>query len=99
MTKKDDVGGDGCRPDSGGDCSCSVEAVLSVDERGQMVLPKAMRTALGVENGGKLAAVTMQQDQEICCVTLMRTDRLDGMARSFLGPIVSAVFGEDQDGE
>ena len=99
MMKKVDAGASSCRPDSEGSCSCSVEAVLSVDERGQMVLPKAMRTALGVENGGKLAAVTMQQGQEMCCVTLMRTDRLDGMARSFLSPIVSAVFGEKGNGE
>ncbi len=71
-----------------------MEAILNVDERGQMVLPKSVRSALGVQGGGKLAAVAMSRDGETCCVTLIRADRLEGMVRGFLGPVISQAFGD-----
>ena len=80
----------GCGPKT----CCQVEAVLSVDERGQMVLPKALRTRLGIEAGDKLAAVTMERDGGACCVTLMKMDDIEPMVRDFLEPIVTEVFGE-----
>jgi bifunctional DNA-binding transcriptional regulator/antitoxin component of YhaV-PrlF toxin-antitoxin module len=64
-----------------------------------MVLPKALRTALGVEAGDKLAAVSMERDGETCCVTLMKIDRIEGMVREFLGPVVADVLGRpDKEG-
>ena len=80
--------------DCGPNSCCQVEAVLSVDERGQMVLPKALRTRLGIDAGDKLAAVTMERDGRACCVTLMKMDDIEPMVRDFLGPIVTEVFGE-----
>jgi AbrB family looped-hinge helix DNA binding protein len=38
---------------------CGVEAVVSVDSRGQVVLPKDLRAAAGIKAGDKLAVVTM----------------------------------------
>lgn len=78
----------------GSDACCQVEAVLSVDERGQMVLPKALRTKLGIEAGDKLAAITMERGDEACCITLMKVDDISGMVREFLGPVVTEVFGD-----
>jgi AbrB family looped-hinge helix DNA binding protein len=75
---------------------CQVEAVLSVDERGQMVLPKALRNRLGIEPGDKLAAVTMERGEEACCITLMKVDSLSGMVREFLGPVIADVFGSEE---
>ena len=91
MAKKDEGS---CTPDADGKCCCQVEAVMSVDERGQMVLPKALRTKLGIEPGDKLAAVTLDRGDDACCLTLMRTDRLSGMVRDFLGPLMDEAFGE-----
>jgi AbrB family looped-hinge helix DNA binding protein len=81
----------GCAPTGDAGC-CEVEAVLSVDERGQMVLPKALRAKLGIEAGDRLAAVTMQRDGEVCCVTLVKVDAIAPMVRDFLGPVMSEVF-------
>ena len=86
-----------CRPDESGRCCCEVEAVVTVDERGQMVLPKALRTRMGVEPGDKLAAVVMERGEDVCCVTLMKMDDLSPMVRDFLGPIVSEVLGEQSE--
>lgn len=68
-----------------------VEAVVSVDERGQMVLPKDVRERIGVRAGEKLALVTWEKDGEVCCMSLIRTEALAGMVRALLGPMVGEL--------
>ena len=41
---------------------CKVESVVSVDERGQMVLPKELRDKANIRAGDKLAVVGMEKD-------------------------------------
>ena len=50
-----------CGPSGDGDACCNVEAVVSIDERGQMVLPKEIREKAGIKAGDKLAVMAMQQ--------------------------------------
>ncbi len=59
MAKKKilETGCDVCGPPSG----CRVEAVLSVDERGQMVLPKDVRERAGIQTGEKLALISSEK--------------------------------------
>jgi antitoxin PrlF len=68
-----------------------VEAVITVDERGQMVLPKDVRARAGLEPGEKLALLTWEKDGEVCCMSLVRTKHLTGMVRDFLGPMMSEI--------
>ncbi len=37
---------------------CQVESLVTVDERGQMVLPKGLRDRAGIKAGDKLAAIS-----------------------------------------
>lgn len=53
-----------------------VEGVATVDERGQMVLPKAIRDKAGIRPGDKLAIVTLVRDGKVCCIHLFRTEEL-----------------------
>jgi len=71
----------GCTPSSG----CRVEAVLSVDERGQMVLPKDVREKAGIRTGDKLALISWEKDGSICCLALMKAENLNGMVKDVLG--------------
>lgn len=68
-----------------------VDAVITVDERGQMVLPKDVRARAGLEPGEKLALMTWEKDGEVCCMSLVRTKALSGMVRDFLGPMMSEL--------
>jgi AbrB family looped-hinge helix DNA binding protein len=68
-----------------------VEAIVSVDERGQMVLPKDIREKLGLRPGEKLAVVTREREGRVCCVYMFRTDELAGMVREKLGPLLLDV--------
>jgi antitoxin PrlF len=71
---------------------CRVEAVLSVDERGQMVLPKEVRERAGIQTGEKLALISCEKEGKVCCLALIRAGDLSGMVQGILGPL----FGEQE---
>jgi AbrB family looped-hinge helix DNA binding protein len=66
-----------------------VEAVLSVDDRGQMVLPKDIREKAGIRTGDKLALISWDREGKICCLALIKADSLSGMVKGILGPLMN----------
>ncbi|UCG82163.1 MAG: AbrB/MazE/SpoVT family DNA-binding domain-containing protein [Dehalococcoidia bacterium] len=82
-----------CVSPTGGDIGCcKVEAVVSVDDRGQMVLPKEVRDKAGIQPGDKLAVVGMECDGKVCCISLVRIDDITGMVKNMLGPVMKEIF-------
>ncbi|MEM3511488.1 MAG: HgcAB-associated protein [Candidatus Jordarchaeales archaeon] len=65
-----------------------VEAVVSVDARGQIVLPKDVREKAGIHSGDKLAVVSWERDGKICCISLIRASDIVEMVKKMLGPMV-----------
>jgi antitoxin PrlF len=78
-----------------GSC-CRVEALISVDERGQMVLPKELRERGSIKAGDKLALISWEKDGEVCCLTLIKADNLAERVKEFLGPIMSNIGGTEK---
>lgn len=76
--------------DPWGGC-CRVESLVSVDERGQMVLPKDVRQRAGIRPGDKLALATWQGGRGVSCIFLVKTEMLTGVLRSVLGPTLKAL--------
>jgi AbrB family looped-hinge helix DNA binding protein len=83
MPKKERRAEDGC---------CRVESIVSVDERGQMVLPKEIREAAGIRPGDKLAVVLWRKENRVCCLTLIRAEELVGMVKDRLGPVLKDII-------
>jgi len=81
-----------CCPPSTSEPESKVESVLSVDERGQMVLPKDLRKRAGIGPGDKLAIVSHEMDGEVCCLTLIKVDSLNEMVKGVLGPLLKDVI-------
>ncbi len=71
---------------------CRVESIISVDERGQMVLPKEIREKAKIKSGDKLALVSMEKNGKICCLSLIRVEELEGMVKSILGPVMDEIL-------
>jgi antitoxin PrlF len=69
------------------DC-CKIESLITVDERGQMVLPKELRDRANIRAGDKLALISWQKDGELCCFTLIKADSLAGRVREFLDSVL-----------
>jgi antitoxin PrlF len=77
-----------CSPMGKGMGSCRVESIISVDERGQMVLPKELRDKANIRAGDKLAVMSWDKGGEICCLYLIKTEHLAEQVKGFLGPMM-----------
>jgi antitoxin PrlF len=90
MTKKKDAVPPGNSEESCG-CAvgsgCRMEALLSVDERGQMVLPKDLREKAGIRPGDKLALFTLENEGGFCCMALVKAENVSTLMTTILGPL------------
>ena len=87
-TEKASCAGPICEKMSG----CKVDALMSVDERGQMVLPKDLRDRAKIQPGDKLAVISWEKNGEVCCLTLIKSGYLADGVKDFLGPVMKTVF-------
>jgi antitoxin PrlF len=73
--------------------SCQLEALVSVDERGQIVLPKDVREKAGIKAGDKLAVFfPSKKGEKVCCIMLMRVDELAESIKKTLGPLFQEIL-------
>ena len=79
-----------CMP---GPFCCKVEAVVPVDERGQMVLPKDLRQRAGIGAGAKLAIMAWEREGEIVGLFCVKADCMTGYLRQFFGPLMDGPQG------
>jgi antitoxin PrlF len=91
MVRKN-VGESCCTGIGEGTGCCKVESLVSVDERGQMVLPKDIRDKAKIRAGDKLAVVSWQRDGEVCCISLIKTEAITGMVKDMLGPMMKEII-------
>ena len=71
---------------------CKVESVISVDDRGQTVLPKEMREKASIRAGDKLAAMSWEKDGKICCISLIKVEEFTEMVKDLLGPMMKEML-------
>lgn len=91
MTTRDE--NETCCP-SGEISSCRVESIVTLDERGQMVLPKEIRERAKIKPGDKLAVLSLEKDGKVCCLSLIKVEELESMVKSRLGPVINEAFKE-----
>lgn len=68
--------------------------MISVDDRGQMVLPKEIREKARISAGDKLAVVSWERGGEVCCISLIKVEDLTEMVKSTLAPVMQEVLKE-----
>ena len=71
---------------------CRVESVISIDDRGQMVLPKEMREKAAISAGDKLAVISWKKDGKGCCISLIKAENFEEMVKGFLGPMMQDMI-------
>ena len=77
-----------------GETCCKVEALVSVDDRGQMVLPKEIRDKANIRAGDKLAVISWEKDGEVCCISLIKAEGFTNMVKGVLGPMMKEIIAE-----
>ncbi len=75
-------------------CGCRVEALVSIDERGQMVLPKEIRDKMKIRAGDKLAVTSWEKDGKVYCISLIRAEEFTEMVKGILGPVMQDILKE-----
>jgi antitoxin PrlF len=81
-----------CTSTNDGIGCCKIESVVSIDERGQMVLPKETRDKASIHAGDKLALISWQKNEKICCMFLIKAEELAEMAKNVLSPIMKDIL-------
>ena len=72
--------------------NCKVESIVSVDERGQMVLPKDLRKRAKIGAGDKLALTSWEKDGKVCCLTLIKVEDLVDIMKGQFGPLLREIL-------
>ncbi len=90
MVKKEDE--KCCSPGEIAPRYCKIEALVSVDERGQMVLPKETRERAGISAGDKLAVISWEKDGRTCCLSLIKAEQLTEVVKGILGPLMEEIL-------
>lgn len=70
-----------------------VDAVVTVDLKGQIVLPKDVREKIRLKPNDKLAIISCGCGNETCCLIMVKAENLGNSIKSFLGPILKEVLG------
>ena len=68
------VEGCSCHPLNENTGSCYVEAIISMDDRGQIVIPKNIRDKLGFTSSEKLVLISWTKNDKVESVSIMRND-------------------------
>lgn len=69
-----------------------IDAVVSVDAKGQIVLPKDLREKAKIKPSDKLAIIGFERDGEVCCIIMLKVDALEGTVKNMLGPVFRNAF-------
>ena len=73
---------------------CKIDAVVTVDAKGQIVLPKDLRERANIRPNDKLAVIGVERDGSICCIVMMKADALGSTVKGMLGPIFKEAFAQ-----
>jgi antitoxin PrlF len=72
---------------------CKIDAIVNVDAKGQIVLPKDLREKANIKPNDKLALIGMEKEETLCCIVMMKADKLGYTVKHILGPIFDEVLG------
>jgi antitoxin PrlF len=75
--------------------TCKIEAVISIDAKGQIVLPKDIREKAGFNPNDKLAVVTCEKNGEVCCIMMLKAEKLKGALTKTLGPLLKGLTTQE----
>lgn len=66
-----------------------------MDAKGQIVLPKDLRERANIKPNEKLAVVACENNGEVCCIIMVKAERLIGAVTKTLGPLIKSVTRQE----
>ncbi len=77
------------------DDTCRIDAVVTMDAKGQIVLPKDLREKANFKPNEKLALVACEKNGEVCCITMVKAEKLADAVTKALGPLLKSVTKQE----
>jgi len=71
---------------------CRVDAVVTIDPKGQIVLPKDVREKAKLKPNDKLAVIGCERNGEICCIMMIKAEKLGDTIKNMLGPMLREIL-------
>jgi antitoxin PrlF len=75
--------------------TCRIDAVITMDVKGQIVLPKDLREKANIKPNDKIAVVACEKDGEVCCIMMVKAEKLVGAVTSTLGPLIKGLTNKE----
>lgn len=76
--------------------TCRIDAVVTMDIKGQIVLPKDLREKANIKPNDKIALVACEKEGEVCCIMMVKADRLVGAVTKALAPMLKSVTKQEE---
>ena len=86
-----------CCPSTMDSQCCKVEALVTVDKKGQILLPKDLREKENIKEGDKFAIVNVSPGGSQCVLILMKSNMLEPMVQDALGPVIEIVIRRENE--
>ncbi len=71
---------------------CKIDAIVSMDAKGQIVLPKDLRERACLKPNEKLALIGFERDGDLCCILMVKADTLGSTVKKALGPMLKGAL-------
>ena len=75
--------------------ACRIDAVVTIDPKGQIVLPKDLRERARIKPNDKIALVVSEKDGEVCCIMMIKAEKLAGAITKTLGPLLKGITKQE----
>ena len=75
---------------------CKIDAVVTMDAKGQIVLPKDLRERANLNPGDKLAIIGFEHDGNVCCISIVKADTLSNTVKNTLGSILNEALKQEE---
>ena len=76
--------------------ACKIDAVVTMDAKGQIVLPKNLREKADLKPTDKIAVVAYEKEGKVCCMVLIKAERLAGAVSKTLSPLLKGVIEKER---
>ena len=75
--------------------TCKIDAVITMDAKGQFVLPKDLRERANFQPNDKIALVASERNGMVCCIMMIKAERLAGALTKTLAPLLKSVTDQE----
>jgi len=71
---------------------CRIDAIVSIDSKGQVVLPKDIRQRMELKPNDKLALIDYERNGETCCIIIIKAKELEKTVNQTLEPMLKDII-------